>query len=51
MQSLAARWLAVDPANVLARDQLATFATRKIADLQKLAGDHVAARAEYVKAV
>ena len=39
-----------DPANVLARDQLST-SHRKIADVRKLGGDLVAARAEYVKAV
>ena len=50
MQSLAERWIADDPANVLARDQLST-AHRKIADMRKLAGDDVAARSEYVKAV
>ena len=50
MESLAERWIADEPANVLARDQLAT-SHRKIADVRKLAGDDVAARAEYVKAV
>ena len=56
-RSGSARWraspsdgLPTSPANVLARDQLAT-SHRKIADVRKLAGDHVAARAEYVKAV
>ena len=50
MESLAERWIADDPGNVLARDQLAT-SHRKIADVRKLAGDDVAAGADYVKAV
>ena len=50
MESLAEQWINDEPANVLARDQLAT-SHRKIADVRKLAGDHVAARAEFLKAV
>jgi eukaryotic-like serine/threonine-protein kinase len=50
MESLAERWIGDEPANILARDQLAT-SHRKIADVRKLAGDHVAARTEYSKAV
>ena len=50
MENFAERWIADEPANVLARDQLST-SHRKIADMRKLAGDDVAARAEYVKAV
>jgi tetratricopeptide (TPR) repeat protein len=50
MESLATRWIAQEPTNVLARDQLST-SHRKIADMRKLAGDDVGARAEYVKAV
>jgi serine/threonine protein kinase len=50
MESLAERWIAEEPANVLARDQLST-SHRKIADMLKFARDDVAARAEYVKAV
>ncbi len=50
MESLAERWIAEEPGNVFARDQLAT-SHRKIADLRKLDGDDVAASAIYVKAV
>jgi serine/threonine protein kinase len=50
MESLAERWIREEPANVLARDQLAT-SHRKIADVRKIAGDLVAARAEYLKAI
>ena len=50
MEALAERWIAEEPSNVLARDQLST-SHRKIADMRKLAGDDVGARAEYVKAV
>ena len=50
MESLAKGWIADDPTNVLARDQLST-SHRKIGDCKKIAGDDVAARAEYVKAV
>jgi eukaryotic-like serine/threonine-protein kinase len=50
MESLAERWIGEEPASIPARDQLAT-SHRKIADVRKLAGDHVAARTEYWKAV
>jgi tetratricopeptide (TPR) repeat protein len=50
METLAEQWIADEPASVLARDQLAT-SHRKIADVRKLAGDDIAARAEYTKAV
>jgi tetratricopeptide (TPR) repeat protein len=50
MERLAEQWIAEEPTSVLARDQLAT-SHRKIADVRKLGGDDVAARAEYLKAV
>ena len=50
MQRLAERWIADEPADLFARDQLAT-SHRKIADCRKLAGDDLAARAEYEKAI
>jgi serine/threonine protein kinase len=50
MESLAEQWIAEEPISILARDQLAT-SHRKIADVRKLGGDDVAARAEYLKAV
>ena len=50
MEALAERWIADEPGNVFARDQLAT-SHRKIADCKKLARDDIAARPDYTKAI
>ena len=50
MRDLAERWIADEPDNVFARDQLAT-SHRKIGDCRKLANDDLAARPEYARAI
>ena len=50
MHDLAEKWAALEPDNILARDLLAT-SFRKLGDIRKLAGDDLAARAEYAQAI
>ncbi len=50
MHDLAEQWASLEPDNILARDLLAT-SFRKLADIRKLAGDDVAAQADYARAI